>query len=420
VQITDYLYAIRRRLWVPIAVPLAAAVVTAGVLYIQPEKYQANGTVVVPALSARGYSTSAVTQYVSTFKDVLVSTPVVRQVAIDTGESQSDLVAGLAATTTTASSNIIIVTYTGPNKKNVDAVVRYAAINAMDTLLYPQLAGATLAVATSGKALDTVNANLNDFATTTGVLFPDEDYRVKSQELSQLIVQLTEAKLARDSARVAGLQTIVDQYKAELVQLATLVGQYQILVQQRSAAEAVYNKAHEDLGNVNAQISSDHDPRTVTVKNLGHVSRLPDILKFGAVAFGVALLLSLAFIIFMEFFGPSVALVPYLRRLANPAPSTLRPAAAQAGGPAELAGTTDAAGVMVTRTRPRRPSRRVVVDQVAAGLSPVAAGPAVQAQPAAPAGYEVAVPVEPPPSAGDAAAAPEMVAAAGSGSNGEL
>ncbi len=84
-DIQDYLYAIRRRLWLPIALPLVAALVTAGFIYIQPEKYQATATVVVPALSAKGYSTSAVTQYVSTYKDVLASSQVIDRVSQETG-----------------------------------------------------------------------------------------------------------------------------------------------------------------------------------------------------------------------------------------------------------------------------------------------------------------------------------------------
>jgi hypothetical protein len=321
-RIQDYLFAIRRRLWLPITVPLAAAVVTAGVLYIQPEKYEATATVVVPALSAQGYSTSAVTQYVSTFKDVLVSAPVIDLVARQTGEKSNDLVAGLSASTATASSNIIVVTYKGPNKKSVTAVAEAAAVASLDALLEPQKARADEEVTMSLNALNAANKAVSDFTARTGILFPENDYKTDSQELSQLIVQLEQARLAGDKARVTALQGIVRQRQAELVALAPLVVQYDSLVQAQAAAEAVHNKAEEDLNRVEAEIASDHDSAAVSYKYMGHVSRLPDMLKFGGVAFAIAMLLALAFIVFMEFYRPAVAQAPYRRRLAVPASSS--------------------------------------------------------------------------------------------------
>lgn len=334
-EIKDYLYAIRRRLWLPVAVPLAAAVITAGIIYIQPEKYQATATVVVPALSAQGYSTSAVTQYVSTFKDVLISVPVVDELVSSTHEKRSDLVSGLTAATATASSNIIVVTYTGPNRKAVEKVARLAAIDSLDTLLAPQLSAATNESTTGMAALKQADQAISDFTTQTGLLFPVEDYKTKSQELSALIVQLTQAQLGGDKARVAGLQKIVDARQKELVALAPLVVQFQSLDQTKVAAQAVYNKALENLSKVDSEIASDHDARTVTVRNIGHVARTPEILKFGGVALAVALLLSLAFIVFMEFFRPNVAQIPYLRNLAIPR-RPLKPVGETAGSAAGL------------------------------------------------------------------------------------
>lgn len=341
-EIRDYLYAVRRRLWLPVAIPLAAAIVTAGVLYIQPEKYQATATVVVPALSAQGYSTSAVTQYVSTFKDVLVSAPVIDQVAVETHAKRSDLAAGLSAATATASSNIIQVTYTGPNKKDVALVARNAAVDSLDILLAPQLSAASSASTTSLAALTQANQNISDYTAKTGFEFPIDQYKYKSQELSQFLVLLTEAKLSRDQKRVDGLTQIVKDRQAELTTLAAIVVQYQTLDDEKHAAQAVYDKSQIDLNKVNGEIASDHDPRTVTVRNLGHISRTPLMLKFGGVALGVALLLSLAFIVFMEFFRPAVAQIPYLRSLAIP-PRPLQPVM-EAGGSAGTVAAVAAPG----------------------------------------------------------------------------
>lgn len=310
-SISNYLWAIRRRLWLPIAAPLLAAAVTAGFLYIQPESYQALATVIVPSLSVKGYSTSAVTQYVSSFKDVLTSAPVVAQVSQDTGASKKDLVAGLSATTNTASSNVILVTFTGRRRSQVVAVAQAAAIDSLDALLRPQQQKGQLEETASQTALDTATQAVSQFALLSGHLFPDVDYKIKSSEVSALEVQLLQAKLANDKARVRGLTPIVNARIAALKVLAADVIQYQALVQARTGAESAHTRAVIDLNSVNAEVASDHAVGSVTVSFLGHVSRLPVILRFSAVAAAVALLLALGLVILLEFVRPTPLPVPY-------------------------------------------------------------------------------------------------------------
>ena len=318
-EIEDYLLAIRRRLWVPVAVPVAALVLTALFLYLQPESYDASSTVVVPALSAKGYSTSAATQYFSSFKDVLTSPPLLTQISGQTDEPKSDLAAGLSATTSTASSNIITVTYTGHHKSTVSLVARFAAMDALDALLEPQYSAAQRGVAAGQSSLNAVNQNIATFRASTGYQFPDKEYQIQEQELSGLEVQLTQAYLANDQNRIRSLGQVVSERKASLAALAPIVTQYENLIQQQHAAEAVYDRAQTDFNNVSAEMASNHDPAAVRATFNGHVSRVGDILKYGAVAAGVALLLSLAFIVFMEFLRPASMQDAPVRRRSLPA-----------------------------------------------------------------------------------------------------
>ena len=352
-DIKDYLYAIRRRLWLPVAVPLAAALITGGILYLQPEQYQATATVVVPALSAKGYSTSAVTQYFSTYKDVLVSAPVINQVNASTGESKNNLAAGLSANVVTASSNIIEVTYTGPRKGNVQLVAQTAAMDALDVLVAPQLSAATSELSTAQSTLSDANSKLTEFDNQTGYIFPEDEYKYQSQELSALIVQLQQANLAGDRSRIKGLSQVIDKRQKDLLKLAPIVIQWRNLDQAINAAQTEYNHAVIDLNLVNAQIASDHDPRTITVKNQGHISRVPTVLRFGGVAAGVALLLALGFIVFMEFFRPAVAQIPYLSRLAIPARSSPG-AAAELSEPVPVAAHSN--GGASSGSKPKTPA----------------------------------------------------------------
>ena len=70
-EIRDYLRAIRRILWLVIAVPIVAGLLVGGFIEMQPSSYQATATAVVPAITANGISQSAASQYADTFKDVL-------------------------------------------------------------------------------------------------------------------------------------------------------------------------------------------------------------------------------------------------------------------------------------------------------------------------------------------------------------
>jgi hypothetical protein len=306
-DIKDYLYAIRRRLWLPLTLAVLAALLTAGFIFIQPEKYQASATVIVPSLSGKGYSTSAVTQYVSTYKDVLISVPVVDQVNSQTGEPKSDLLSGLTASTGTASSNIILVTYTGPKKSTVQDVVRFAAVDALDAILAPQESAAVAETVNSEKALQLADQKIADYTSSIKVLFPDVEYKLKSQELSQLELQLGESRAAGTTGltRVKFLGPEVARRQAALVTLASQVIVFQGLQDSQLSAQAVNNKAQVDLSAANAAVASDHDPSSVVVKSLGHVSRIPEMLRFGGVAAGVALLLALGYLVLMEFLAPA-------------------------------------------------------------------------------------------------------------------
>jgi hypothetical protein len=249
---------------------------------------------------------------------------VVAQVAKETGASSKDLVAGLSATTDTASSNIILVTYTGTKRSQVVPVVQAAAVDSLDSIIGPQLFKAQSQSAATQVALDTANQALGKFTSDTGLLFPDVDYKIQSSELSALQVQLTQAKAAGDKARTRFLQGVITKRTAALVVLAGQVIQYQGLLQARSGAETAHTRAVVDLNAVQAEMASDHAPGSVTATFLGHVSKLPGMLRFGAVAFGVALLLTLGFIILLEFLRPSGSTLAYGSPLAFPKAITER------------------------------------------------------------------------------------------------
>jgi capsular polysaccharide biosynthesis protein len=299
-EIRDYLRAIRHWLWLPIVVPLLAALITGGILETQPSKYQANATVIVPAVSAKGFSTSAAAQYVATFKDVLVSSPVVNKVAAENHVPASDLVNGLSATTLTASSNIIHITYVGYKGQNTAAIADDAAILSLDTVAEPQLVQAQNAVSAAQVQLQQANAAINNFNTTTGNILPEQQFTSQQQELDTLLLELQQANLAGDTTHATALQAIITQRETQLATLAGQVNQYTTLSDARQAALSVTDHAAQGLNDVESLMAADHSSGTIAVQKIGRISKLSDTLKFTAIAFVVALVLALSVILLLE------------------------------------------------------------------------------------------------------------------------
>lgn len=299
-EIRDYLRAIRRWLWLPIVVPLVAALITGGLLEMQPSRYQANATVIVPAVSAKGFSTSAAAQYVATFKDVLVSSPVVNKVAAENHVPASDLVNGLSANTVTASSNIIHITYDGYKGQNTTAIVDEVSILSLDTVAEPQLVQAQNAVSAAQVQLQQANAAINNFNTTTGNILPQQQFNSEQQELDTLLLELQQANLAGDTTHANALQAIITQRETQLATLAGQVNQYTTLSDARQAAISVSDHAAQELNDVELLVAADHSSGTVSVQKIGRLSKLSDTLRFTAIAFAVALLLALGTILLME------------------------------------------------------------------------------------------------------------------------
>jgi hypothetical protein len=171
-------------------------------------------------------------------------------------------------------------------------------------------------VATSLSALNGANQAITDYVAKTGIADPNAREKNLLDEIDAENFQLTQVSLSGDKARKAALTAIIAQYNLELVQIAPIVDHYNGLVQSQSSANAVYNKALEDQNKVDAEIASNHDSAAVSYRFVGHVSRVPDMIKFGGIALAIGLVLTIGFIVFMEFYRPAVAQVPYLRRLA--------------------------------------------------------------------------------------------------------
>ncbi len=298
-EIRDYLRAIRRILWLVIAIPIIAALAVGGFIEEQPSVYEAQATAIVPSNTAGGISQSAASQYVSTYKDVLVSQTVVNAVAqAGFGLTTSELVTGLSANTVTASSNYIIVTLLGKHGQNLVGAARQAAIDTMNAIAAPQvyqsineLNNAKTLLATATTAMSSFDANFNN-------LVPLVTYNNEQTTLNNQLAVLQTLKLNGDTVRAAAEQLTINQTIATLRTDATQLQIWQPLNSSVVAAQTAVDKATED--HVAATALQTSDTNVVTTKNVGRLSKLADVIKFAAIAFALALLMMLGLILILE------------------------------------------------------------------------------------------------------------------------
>jgi hypothetical protein len=299
-EIRDYLRAIRRILPLLIILPIVAAAITGGFLELQPSKYQANATVVVPAISGNGSSQSAVSQYVSTFKDVLISEPVVSSVSRKFNIPVSELTAGLSASTITASSNVIHVVLVGTHSQNLTAAVREATVESLDAIAQPRLVQAQNELTTSQGWLNTANAAISTFDATTLNPSPLAKYNAAQSKLSSLDTSLIAAQINNDKLHIAPLQSAIATLTPEVAKDALQLQQWTALNDTNVAALSAHNHAAQALVAAEALVATDSAPGTVTTVDVGRLSKLADTIKFAAIAFALALLMLLGLLLILE------------------------------------------------------------------------------------------------------------------------
>ena len=299
-EIRDYLRAIRRVLWLVILIPVLAALATGGLMEIQPSAYEADASVVVPAISASAFSQSAASQYVDTFKDVLVSRPVLTDVSQKFAIPTSELAAGLTASTITPSSNIIHVVLIGKARQNLQGAVHEATVDSLNAIAQPRLIQAQNAVALADSGLQAANTKFNTFVEFTGNGNPPTEFNNALTLLNQQEGILATATVNHDAIHVAAANARIAQLKTELVTLGQQDEQFQTLNDALSAARSASDHANQELVDAQALVTTDEAAGTVTTVEVGRLSKLSDTIKFTGIAFALALIMMLGLILIME------------------------------------------------------------------------------------------------------------------------
>jgi len=131
-EITGYVSTLGRRLWLIPAIPALATLVAFGYLFIQPQEYRAEVTLISPPSGdALGNATINVAQNISNLQGAITSQPVVEQVTADTGVPPKDI-NGVLLGEQVGNSNIMEVSYTGTNREQAEDIVTSATDAVLD------------------------------------------------------------------------------------------------------------------------------------------------------------------------------------------------------------------------------------------------------------------------------------------------
>jgi capsular polysaccharide biosynthesis protein len=295
VEIGSYLSVIRRRLWILVLVPLLAAGGVVAWQLRQGSLNEATATVAAPTV----LGTSTVSPYlggggskafVADFRAAITSPLIIVKVAEETGAQPTDIKNGIVAGAI-GDSSLVQVTYRTDKENQAAPVAQSAASHTIRFLFQSQVTLAGKTVAEAQKAIDKVNRELSDFYKKTGQVLPEEAYRIKAQQVSDL---------EREQASAGGLESRIETSRQELAALAPQVAEYQSLTDRKEQALTRMNLLEEGLERAQAQYNA-ADPRAVvTVGPTEKVPVLPELVKTAVPAFAAGLILAVCIVVLLE------------------------------------------------------------------------------------------------------------------------
>jgi capsular polysaccharide biosynthesis protein len=300
-EIRDYLKVIGRRLWLVIALPALAAVLTALVVLNQPQEYRAEANVVVPVLAEAGPSTNQVLQVISNFRSAIDSLAVTELVSRDTGVPIAELQAGLT-TRQLGTSNIIEVVYRGTSKESIAKVLDQASRVTLDLLTQAEVSAATANRDAARQQYDAVVADRAAFTSETNLVLPADEYRVRANELSQLRVMLEGARLS-NSPTVGQLEVIVRDRQEELEALGAQVVRFQELEERLDQANRDLESAEGQLRRRSVLLEVNREPSAVSLSATQAVPRLAVALRQITLAAVICFLLTVGVVVLLEVLG---------------------------------------------------------------------------------------------------------------------
>jgi capsular polysaccharide biosynthesis protein len=297
-EIKDYVGALAGRGRIVVAVAIVAGFLAVVVYVLQPQRYKATATVVLPSPPSTTTSLiAAISEAYADFSGALTTDVVAERAATDAGVTAS-MVKGHLSVSRLSNGSVAQVTYTGPDKEHADEIAKAASQEALGVVISARLDPLDQQLELAQTAYDDANTLLQQFAQETGIVsssyFDDQQKRVQAlmdelgaatpgtQEATNLEAKIAE-KNTKLSQELARFQPLTSARETALESLQT--------AQQAELTEKGLLQSVEQGGGVSVSIPSS-------------APRLAGLIKAVVPAVVVATGLAIALIVLLEVVGP--------------------------------------------------------------------------------------------------------------------
>jgi hypothetical protein len=309
VEIVDYLRIARRRVWVLLGIPLAAAIVTTLLVVLAPAQYSATATVSAPALiggstTAQYGGTQGVSQFVAAFQSTAQGPMVRQQVSDETKVASGKISNGITVAQVGASASMQ-VTYTSTKRSEIVPVLTAVTTRTLTQLFGSQVTLAQQQIKDATTDVTTANNAIVSWETKNGVVDPDQTFSSRQQQINSL--ESTQASLIANG-KTSGSATIAAQIaslKASLIKLAPQMAQYDALTASRDAATASLTNAQNSLASARTQLGAANPSDVAYLSGEHPVSDGSQILTKVVPVVGAAIFAAIALVTILELLARS-------------------------------------------------------------------------------------------------------------------
>jgi Chain length determinant protein len=301
-EIKEYVGALAGRGRIVAAVAIVVGFLAVVLFILQPQRYKATATVVIPTPASTTTSAiAAVSQSYADFSGALSSQEVAEKTATAIGVPVSD-VKGHLSSSRLAGSRLAEVTYTGTNRDQAPRIAQAASQAALEIVASADLAALDQQQQLAKKDLDDVTAELQQFIQDTGVADPgDPIIHAQKARIVALGNKVGAATAAGDDTGATAWQAKQDALQAkvaqELADLSRITTLRQTALESYSAAQAAFLTQQ---GLVNSMNTGSQ----VSVSDPTGAPRLAGLIKSVVPAVVVASGLAIAMIVLFEVVGP--------------------------------------------------------------------------------------------------------------------
>jgi hypothetical protein len=242
-EIRDYVSKMGRRLLILVLLPLLAGGVAFGLLAGTPQQHLAESVLTVPSSVVGGASSGSVAQYMANFEQAIVSEPIIASIADQVGVDGAEVRDSLQ-TTQLGNSNLIRVSYQGPNSGDAARIVELATRLTFELVAQIQLPfGQSLDVLESRVRATTsdlrvADSRLEEFLLENGLVLPREQYLLIASDVARLESEISRAQ-AEGISTTALVAALRDRQR-ELAELGAILPKYERL-------HATVDRAEDDL-----------------------------------------------------------------------------------------------------------------------------------------------------------------------------